>query len=151
VRYTAWLNATPEPPQGAGGTNAKRERARRLDFLEVLERIPSPDVPEGMYLADILFAIGPTRGDGPLYEEHLQPWETRRGIELDPWQADIILELSRAYLSESHAAREYNALSPWPPARNMWKYVRDQLNGAGLRAALQDSVKGQDHGNRKRR
>ena len=129
---------------------AKRERARRLDFLEVMGRIPAPVVQEGQYLLDILFAVGPVRGDGPVYEENLQAWEHRRGIELHPWQADIILELSRDYLSEMHAAREYNALPPWPPAINMWKYVRDQLNGAGLRAALQDSVKGQQHGNRKR-
>jgi hypothetical protein len=119
--------------------------------MEVLERIPSPPPPDAMYLVDILFSVGPTRGDGPLYEEHLQPWEARRGIELDPWQADIILELSRDYLSEMHAAREYNALPPWPPARNMWKYVRDVLNGPGLRAALQDEIKGKDHGNRIRR
>jgi hypothetical protein len=119
--------------------------------MEVLGRVPSPPLPECMYLVDILFAVGPTRGDGPLYEEHLQAWETRRGIELDPWQADVILEMSRAYLAESYAAREYNSLPPWPPARNMWKYVRDQLNGAGLRESLKDDIKGHGHGNRKRR
>lgn len=123
---------------------------RRLDIEEVLGHVPAPSVPEGMYLTEILFAVGPTRGDGPIYEEHLQAWEQRRGISLHPWQADILVDLSRAYLAEMHAARGWNALSPWPPGRNMWKYVRDQLNGPGMREALKDPLK-EKHGNRKRR
>lgn len=121
---------------------------RRLDIEEVLGRVPAPAVPEGQYLIDILFAVGPIRNEGPIHEEHLQPWEARRGIELHPWQADLLLEMSRAYLAEMHRAREWNALPPWPPARNMWKYVRDQINGPGMKAALKEKVKG-THGNRK--
>lgn len=123
---------------------------RRLDFEEVLGRVPAPVVVEGMYLVDILFKVGPVRGDGPIYEQDLQPWEQRRGIELQPWQADLLLGLSRDYLAEMHRARDWNALPPWPPARNMWKYVRDQLNGPGMREALKDPVK-EKHGNRQRR
>mgnify|MGYP006895663923 CR=1 FL=1 len=123
---------------------------RRKDIEEVLGRIEAPAVKGGEYLLDILFKVGPVRGEGPLYEEHLEAWERRRGIELHPWQADVLLEASQAYLSEMHAARDYNALPPWPPAVKMWKYVRDQLNGPGMRAALADPVK-EKHGNRKRR
>lgn len=122
---------------------------RRYDIEEVLGEVEAPRIPEGLYLTEILFKVGPVRGDGPLYEEHLQAWERRRGVELEPWEADLVLDLSRAYLTESHAAREWNALPCWPPAVKMWKYVRDQLNGAGLKAALADSVKGQKHGPRK--
>lgn len=122
---------------------------RRLDIEEVLDQVEAPHVPEGQYLLEILFKVGPIRGEGPVYEEHLQAWERRRGIELAPWQADLVLDLSQAYLVESHNARDYNALPPWPPARNMWKYVRDQLNGPGMRAALKDPVKDKKHGNRK--
>lgn len=123
---------------------------RRLDIEEVLGTVEAPYVPGGQYLLDILFSVGPTRGEVPLYEENLQAWEQRRGICLAPWQADLILEMSRAYLVESHNAREWNALPPWPPARNMWKYVRDQLNGPGLKRALGEPLKEQ-HGDRQRR
>lgn len=121
---------------------------RRLDIEEVLGRVEAPSVPEGQYLIEVLFKVGPVRGEGPVYEENLQAWEARRGIELQPWQADLILEMSQAYLSEMHAAREPNAVAPWPPARNAWKHVRDQLDAAGLKAALKEPLKGQ-HGNRK--
>lgn len=123
---------------------------RRLDIEEVLGEIEAPHVPAGQYLLDILFQVGPVRGEGPVYEEHLQAWERRRDIELAPWEADMVLELSRAYLSEMHAARERNALPVWPPAVKMWKYVRDQLDTPSMKAALQDPVK-EKHGNRKRR
>jgi hypothetical protein len=121
---------------------------RRKDIEEVLGTVEAPDVAEAHYLVDILFKVGPVRSEGPVYEENLQAWETRRGIELQPWQADLILEMSQAYFSEMHAAREPNALAPWPPARSAWKYVRDQLDAAGMRAALKEPLKGQ-HGNRK--
>lgn len=123
---------------------------RRLDIEEVLGEIEAPQVDHGQYLLDVLFDVGPVRGEGPLYEEHLEPWERRRGVELHPWEADMVLDLSRAYLTEMHAAREWNALPCWPPAVKMWKYVRDQLNGAGMKKALQDPAK-EKHGNRKRR
>lgn len=124
---------------------------RRLDIEEVLGDIEAPDISGGQYLIEVLFTVGPVRGEGPLYEEHLQAWERRRGVELAPWEADLVLDLSRSYLTEMHAAREWNALPAWPPARKMWKYVRDQLNGAGMKAALKDPVKEKPHGNRKRR
>lgn len=124
---------------------------RRLDIEEVLGRVEAPDVREGAYLIDILFKVGPIRGEGPIYEEHLQAWEARRGIELTPWQADLLMGLSQDYLTASHAARDWSALPAWPPARKMWKYVRDQLNGPGMRAALKEPVKEKSHGNRKRR
>lgn len=93
---------------------------------EVLGFVPAPDVGTGKYLVDILFQVGPTKAEGPLEESALEPWERRRGIELQPWQADAILSMSRAYLAESHNAAHWNAFPPWQPAVKMWKYVRDQ-------------------------
>lgn len=120
-----------------------RERMRRLDIEEVLGYVPAPDIEFGQYLVDILFQVGPTKADGPLEEAALEPWERRRGIELQPWQADAILAMSRAYLSEMHAAGHWNAFPPWPPAVRMWKYVRDQKNAPGFKAGLQISVNGE--------
>lgn len=102
---------------------------RRLEIEEVLGYVPAPDMGTGKFLVDILFQIGPTRAEGPLEESALEPWERRRGIELEPWQADAILAMSRAYLTESHTAGHWNAFPPWQPAVKMWKYVRDQRNG----------------------
>lgn len=85
-----------------------------------------PELEAGMYLIDVLFKIGPIRGEMPLVEADLEPWERRRGVELCPWQADLILDMSKAYMSEMYAAKEISALAPWPKARGIWKYVMDE-------------------------
>lgn len=85
-----------------------------------------PEVNDGMYLIDVLFKVGPIRGEMPVTEADLEPWERRRGISLTPWQADVILDMSKAYMGEMHAAKSLSAIAPWPKARQMWKYVMDK-------------------------
>lgn len=85
-----------------------------------------PELEAGLYLVDVLFKVGPIRGEMPLLEADLEPWERRRGVELTPWQADMVLDMSKTYMSQMHAAREVSALSPWPKAHRMWKYVMDK-------------------------
>lgn len=97
---------------------------RRLDFEEVMGQVPMPDIGTGKFLVDVLFQVGPTRPDGPLEESNLEPWERRRGIELKPWQADAVLAMSRAYMTESHRAGHHNAIPPWEPAVRMWQWVQ---------------------------
>lgn len=82
-----------------------------------------PEVDAGMYLIDVLFKVGPIRGEMPLSEADLEPWERRRGISLTPWQADLVLDMSKAYMSEMHTAKDISALAPWPKARRMWMHV----------------------------
>lgn len=90
--------------------------------------MPEPDLEYGMHLVLILFQIGPAKAEGPLEERDLESWERRRGIQLAPWQADLVVSMSRAYVGEMHAAKEPSAIAPWPKARNMWKYVCDNRN-----------------------
>lgn len=106
---------------------------RRLDIEDVLGEVPAPEIEDGQDLINILFQVGPTKGEMPLCEGDLEPWERRRGIELAPWQADLVVDLSRAYMVESHSARDWGAIPAWPKARNMWKYVCDEKNAAALR------------------
>lgn len=87
-----------------------------------------PEVEGVDHLASILFRVGPVRKEEPITEQDLESWERRRGIELAPWQADLLVDASRAYLSEMHAARKISAAPPWPPAIKMWKYVTDHIN-----------------------
>jgi len=82
-----------------------------------------PEVEAGMHLIDLLFKVGPIRGEMPLVEADLEPWERRRGTELAPWQADLVLDMSQEYLKHIHLGREMSALSPWPYAQKMWMHV----------------------------
>lgn len=87
-----------------------------------------PQVEEGMYLIDLLYKVGPIRGEMPLFESDLEPWERRRGVELKPWQADLVIDLSQEYLKQSYLARDPSALSPWPPAQRMWMHVTGKMH-----------------------
>lgn len=91
-------------------------------------RVPAPPLEDGMYLVDILFKIGPVKHEAPLSEGDIEPWERRRGIQLAPWQAELIVDMSKAYLGEMYNARHISSLCPWPPGRNVWKYVQDELH-----------------------
>lgn len=99
-----------------------------------------------MYLIDLLFKVGPIRGEMPLVDENLEPWERRRGLKLSPWQADLVLDMSKAYMSEMHMAKDISALCPWPKARNMWKYVMDEKH----KKTQAESKEKEPHGTRKR-
>lgn len=106
-----------------------------------------PDLTAGEYLLDILFYLGPIRGELPLCENDFDSWERRRGIELEPWEAEQLVQLSKAYMSEINDARSTSALAPWPKARKMWKYVMDQKHAK--EQARKDKEQEPD-GNRKR-
>jgi hypothetical protein len=109
-----------------------------------------PEVHAGMYLVDILFKVGPVKHESALVESDLEPYERRRGIYLKPWQADLILDLSKAYFGEMHASKARDALCPWEMGRKIWKYVNDQRNAPALHAALEQPVKEKPRGTRKR-
>ena len=96
---------------------------RRKDIEEVLGHVPAPKVEDGQFFLELLFQIGPFRGELPLSEADLEPWERRREIELLPWQAELIVEMSKAYMEEMHRAKDISALCPWPPGRKMWMHV----------------------------
>lgn len=137
-------------PQGDGKTKSPtvKGRMRRKDIEEILGEVPAPEVKDGQYLIDILFQLGPFRGDLPLSEADLEPWERRREIELLPWQAELIVDMSKAYLGEMHSSREWSALCPWPKGRKMWKYVMDKKHERST-AEKRDKEK-EPHGTGKR-
>lgn len=122
-----------------------KDRPRRVDFEEVLGLVPAPQLEAGEHLVAILFQVGPSKADAPLDEGALEAWERRRGIELHPWQAEAIVAMSRAYMVEAHAATHWNALSPWPPAVKMWKYVRDQKAAPALKVGMSAPIKEKPH------
>lgn len=124
-------------------------RPRREDIEQVLGRLPAPTLGAGLYLIDILFKIGPVEKEAPISAYTLDSWEKRRDIQLQPWEADLITDLSRAYLAEMYAARTLGAQPAWKPAVAMWRYVRDQIDTPRLREALNEKVK-DANGTRKR-
>jgi hypothetical protein len=79
-----------------------------------------PPVEWGLYLVEYLFEIGPTMaagmGNGPLMPSEIEAAQRLLGILLEPWEARLLLRLSREYLEESHRATEQNCSPPWEDA-----------------------------------
>jgi hypothetical protein len=90
-------------------------RARRDELVHygVEARMP-PLQGWGGYLLDVLFALGPVGNDEALKLENFEAWARTEGFEWEPWEAQLLLRLSREYYGEMHAATKWNADPPWP-------------------------------------
>jgi hypothetical protein len=114
---------------------------RRLDIEEVLGEIPQPDIFGGAHLIEYFFDIGPWEGEHHITWKSIESWCNLSGIQLEPWQCRLMVILSKAYIQQSQESRDWTSLSPWVPARNVWKYVCDQKNSAALISTLSEKVK----------
>lgn len=69
------------------------------------------------YLIGYLWKIGPlietAMGTGPLNHVDLAAWQSNSGIELAPWEADFMRQLSREYLALSQQAKKSDCPPPW--------------------------------------
>ena len=76
--------------------------------------MPEIDAP---HLIDYLFEAGPTlissMGEGPLTHSELHAWQRNTGITLQPWEARIMIRLSKDYLGEAQRAKARDAEAPW--------------------------------------
>lgn len=116
MRHSAWLNAVPEAPQQGAGERAPR-KSRRDELKDVDIEPDMPPLEWGRYLVDYLFELGPTvaagMGSGPLPPSEIEAGQRLLGIQFLPWEARLLLRLSREYLQESHRATEERCTPPW--------------------------------------
>ena len=83
-----------------------------------------------LYLAELLFEIGPTLGEASITHTELAAWQRNTGAVLTPWEARMLKWLSREYMDESAHATDAARPSPWqeaPYARVNLQLVADSL------------------------
>lgn len=85
-----------------------------------------PPIRWGQYLLDYLWEIGPTKKDGPIEAQDLLAWAQLLGIEWEPYEAKLLVHLSKMYLGESHSASKREAPCPWPEFEKAWRWARNQ-------------------------
>lgn len=120
ARHSAWLSAVPER-ESRKGANPEQERRPQLSRREMLESedrpVEMPPIEWGGYILNHLFEFGPTMaagmGSGPITPSEVESWQRVIGIEFSPWEARLLLRLSREYLSESHRATQRDCPAPW--------------------------------------
>lgn len=106
-------------PEIPDGKKSKRtpQKARRESIEESGGQLSMPPLEWGDYLVEYLFEVGPTlptgMGAAPLTPPVIESAQRLLGIEFRPWEARLLLRLSREYLAESLKATEQNCPPPW--------------------------------------
>jgi hypothetical protein len=85
----------------------------------LLDKGGTPFLPKNpaSYLTDWLFEIGPTSagsmGEGPLGYRDFAAWQDISGIDLMPWEARLLRQLSIEYAMTRHKAEEQAFPAPY--------------------------------------
>ena len=95
-----------------------------------------PPLAWGQYLIEWFFEFGPTKGEGPIDAESLVAWEHLLGVEWTPYEARLLIRLSRSYLGEMHRATKRDAKPPWAKFEAPWRWVQNQKSERRLSAFL---------------
>lgn len=88
-------------------------------YLDSNTQLPLSPAGCAAYLVDYLFAVGPVSysamGAMPLLWQELTHWQRNAGIDLTPWEAITLRQLSADYVAEYHAAESPTRPAPWLP------------------------------------
>jgi hypothetical protein len=88
--------------------------------------------------------------DGPLGWQEMAAWEHLTGIELDPWEARTLRELSAEYLVEKQHAKKADRIAPYTGAPDDIEERRAMVDRKVLAAfAGLKGKKGGDDGGRR--
>lgn len=87
-----------------------------------------PELRGGAHLLDYFFRMGPATKDGPLSMQEVRAWApVLTGYDdWKPWEAELMVQLSREYCVMQQEATKRDCLPPWPPAVPMWRWVQGQ-------------------------
>ncbi|MBB3347316.1 hypothetical protein [Sphingomonas sp. BK069] len=115
----AWLNATPKPPAGSKRAAEDRQVSRlsRIDQMKkdkVPIRMPPNPAP---HITGWLIAMGIVQPTGmsiaALGWAEINGWQQSMGIRLAPWEANLLRNLSSAYVTETRRAESEHCSAPW--------------------------------------
>lgn len=117
VRQAAWLNTIPK--------NGKRPRRE-------IKSDAMPPLGAGAYLVEILFEVGPSKpigmgGNCAIDEVDLAAWMANQQVNLNPWEAKTVRQLSREYAAMLNEAVEPNTPPPWVDPNLMTPERRDKI------------------------
>lgn len=114
VRQLAWWQTTPAAPDDK---NYKRVLSRQKLKESRGGAAAFPDAGEAKYLLRYLFDVGTATSGGmglsPLTSTELWHWQALSAVPLSPWEAGVLLRLSKDYCAEHGRADGKDAVSPW--------------------------------------
>lgn len=135
VRYVAWLNTSPEWPKNPKKPHEDRppEPPRREQIEAAGSTVLLPPLGFGAHLVEYLLELGPIKNGAAIEPQDIPGWEYVLGVEFDPWEMRVLLQLSRAYHMEMHKATDWYAEPPYRGAANQWRWVRKQQTARNVK------------------
>jgi hypothetical protein len=110
----AWLNATPKPPEGSKQEPDTRTRAERFKESGIPVSMPPNPAPTVITrLMEIGLSEAAGMGAAPLSWREIDAWCNRTAVDLPPWEARLIRQLSVEYLAEGRRAETESCPPPW--------------------------------------
>lgn len=93
-------------------------RLKRMQESGVLPAMPP--TPVAAHLIEHLMDAGPVlhtgMGPAPLSWSEIVTWQQATGVDLSPWEAQTLRNLSAEYIAAGHEAEEADAPAPYSPA-----------------------------------
>lgn len=89
------------------------------------------------YLIVFLFQVGPTMAGGmgpaPLTHVELRAWQTNMGLQLQPWEANALRDLSIEWIAQLRAAESPDCKPPYGGLRRANPAELDRLLDEALK------------------
>jgi hypothetical protein len=108
-----WLHATPKSK-----VEEENGKTRQAIITKDGSEVVYPPC-EMMYMVDYLFSCGPVlsgaMGASPLTHQEIYAWQHNLHVDLCPWEANALREMSRQYLSELLQSDKHDSPPPWIP------------------------------------
>lgn len=108
------MNTGPEVDLASGGKKTEPPRIKRMIADGIDLPIPPNPAP---YITEWLFEVGPTMptgmGAAHLSWSEIGEWARQTGLELTPWEATTLRDLSVEFLAMTNKARKPSCLAPW--------------------------------------
>jgi hypothetical protein len=137
TRQAAFWNATRRVKDGKG--RETRHPARIEEFKAIKAEPPMPPLSVPQFF-DMLMEIGPVEpagmGEAPIGWQTIAAWADLTGARVSPWQARLLRDLSKAYLTERVAAEDPVWPAPWVDPAAAAVRLEQAANEARLRAVL---------------
>lgn len=148
MRQLGWLASIPTPEAQAVDKRDKRTRGERMREQGIPVAIPV--VSHGLHLIEHLFDAGPVQqsemGVAPLSSLELEAWKRGTSVPLEPWEFQLLRDLSKAYLSEMLSGRDPMRPAPYiefdQDARDaVGKQVAETLRARALQRRAEERKK----------
>lgn len=136
-----WLHA----PYKINKDDESKSRYKRIvDRDTESPELKMPEIDSHEYILELFYQSGMilngAHGAVPITWTELRNYSEQSGVDLTPWESEIVMRLSRAYCSAYHDGQKPEALPPWMP-EDTDSITKQRENVSNTLAAMGQAMK----------